>query len=997
MKRSPYFGGGGTESGPADEDGDDFESTEGKRSSSDSGGGVQCPTHGSTCRAIKTKTGKWLCRCQTPGCQFTKWGIAPQAAYAMLKQQNQKQEKPEQQSPPSPPQAKRRSSPPSPAPSGQKRTRQRGTGRISPARPQLSLVSTEAPNGPESSTEQQQQQGETTKTATSEHPGGAVPDLPSFNLQMVGPETLYARFPGGEKGRACNEAMRGVRGAVWDAAEGAWTFPVRAQAEAVRRLQAAGAKVAPVPREVAAAFAQEPAHGEVADYTALSTDLVAAMFPFQLEGFAFGVQRGGRCLICDEMGLGKTLQAIAIAAHYRRDWPLLVVAPSSLRGNWAAEIRRWLPDVAPYDVQTVCSGREAPRALVTVVSYDLVARLALVPGQYPTIIADESHYLKNPASIRTRKVVPLLQAARHAILLTGTPALSRPIELYPQLVALNRPIFPNLVRFGRRYCAAHRGPHGWDYSGHSNLHELHALLAHTVMIRRLKAQVLRQLPAKRRQRVRIAPDPAFADALEEARAEMNRAGSSNPFAPGQNGGNGNNDSGSAGNDTRPAVTAFFNVSAQAKVRPVCEHLRRVLALRKKFLVFAHHQVMLDGIEALFRGAGIHHIRIDGSTPPLQRAEAVARFQSDSACHAALLSLTAAGTGLTLNAADIVVFAELYWTPGVLMQAEDRAHRIGQKNDVCVQYLVAAGTIDDLIWRLIERKMNVLGETMDGAASRLDHDTVEQASQALTPLMRGAPNVTAPAPQDKPSPQLLRAMAEARASGMSRSPASSASAVGSGGGACSTPLRHAGGGGQRVLTDFFAPAGAQSAQSAKPRVLALDSDDESEVEDVPDDDSSLGFSRLPKSLTGNSNGSSVVVAPATQQATTQDRDDLIEIDDDDSVARSAGTGTPSHNSSSNSSCAWVSGMRGVEDLPVLWGTGSSAADATATAAAHDDDADQDESLDDLAPGSQLWVPEPPQPDGTHGTGAGEEDDVEDEDDLLLSDNSMPSFAVTVVKG
>ena len=73
---------------------------------------------------------------------------------------------------------------------------------------------------------------------------------------MVGPETLYARFPGGEKGRACNEAMRGVRGAVWDAAEGAWTFPVRAQAEAVRRLQAAGAKVAPVPREVAAAFAK---------------------------------------------------------------------------------------------------------------------------------------------------------------------------------------------------------------------------------------------------------------------------------------------------------------------------------------------------------------------------------------------------------------------------------------------------------------------------------------------------------------------------------------------------------------------------------------------------------------------------------------------------------------------------------------------------------------------------------------------------------------------
>lgn len=814
--------------------------------------------------------------------------------------------------------------------------------------------------------------------------------MPSFNLQMISPGTVFAQFPRGEKGRACNAAMKGVRGAVWDAVEQAWTFPVAAQAEVVRRVaSAAGAKVVPVPREVVAAFAEAPAGGEVADYTALSTDLVAAMFPFQLEGFAFGVQRGGRCMICDEMGLGKTVQAIAIAAHYRRDWPLLVIAPSSLRGNWAAEIRRWLPDVPPYAVQTVCSARETPRALVTVVSYDLVARLALVPGQYQTIIADESHYLKNPASIRTRKVVPLLQAARHAVLLTGTPALSRPIELYPQLVALGRPILPNLVRFGRRYCAAFRGPHGWDYSGHSNLRELHALLAHTVMIRRLKAQVLAQLPAKHRQLVPIAPDPAFADQLADARAEMSRNGSggnNNTFGFDSNDDSNGSGNGSGSNDTRPAVTAYFNASAQAKVRPVCEYLRRLLALRKKFLVFGHHQVMLDGIEALFRGAGVPHIRIDGGTPALQRAEAVARFQGDAACHAALLSLTAAGTGLTLNAADIVVFAELYWTPGVLMQAEDRAHRIGQTRDVTVQYLVAHGTIDDLIWRLIESKMHVLGRTMDGAAQHLDHDTVDQASQSLAPLMHGAPNVAAPAPQAGPSPQLLRAMTEARASGMSRPPPPPSSSA-------STPLR----GGQRMLTDFFAPAGATTGAATattgvRPRVLALDSDDESEVEDVPDDDSSLGFGRLlPRGAACSR--SSVVVAPATQ-ACAPDHDDLIEIDDDGDSSNHDhhGTGTP--------------GVRDVADLPPLWGTGASGGTAGAGGGCaqtcggngyDDDDVDQDESLDDLAPGSQLWVPEPPRPDGAPRAGAGTGEDDGDEDDLLLSDSSMPSFAVTVVKG
>ena len=992
MKRSPYFGGGGGAGSAADEDEDDFEPAEEKARRASSDGGVQCPTHGNTCRPVRTKTGKWLCRCQTPGCTFVKWGIPPQAAYAMLKRQSQSKV---ETLPSLPQQQPSTSLSPSPSPEA-KRPRQRSSTRKTPGRPQLSLVSTEAPNSPEcggnDKDEREEQKAATTSLSDRIGKGGGVAeDLPSFSLQMCAPGKVYARFPKGEKGRQCNAALRGVSGAVWDAQTEAWTFPLSSQAEVVRRLRAAGARVAPVPREVVTAFAaategdaggdQKKTKSEVTDFTALSSDLLAAMFPFQLEGFEFGVRHGGRCMICDEMGLGKTVQAIAIAAHYRRDWPLLVIAPSSLRGNWAAEICRWLPDVAPYQVQVVGSGRDAPRALVNVVSYDLVARLAVAPGQFQTIIADESHYLKNPASIRTRKVVPLLQAARHAVLLTGTPALSRPIELYPQLVALGRPIFASLVRFGRRYCAAFPGPHGWDYSGHSNLLELHALLAHTVMIRRLKAQVLSQLPAKRRLHVPIKADPAFTDSLRDARIEMSRGGGgSGGFGFGNHGNsNGRNgssngsfgfdsDGGGGVSDTRPAVTAYFNISAQAKVKPVCEYLKQLLTLRKKFLVFGHHQVMLDGIEALFRGAGIHYIRIDGSTPARQRAEDVARFQSDSSYHAALLSLTAAGTGLTLNAADIVVFAELYWTPGVLMQAEDRAHRIGQQNDVSVHYLVAAGTVDDIIWPLIERKMTVLGETMDGAASHLDHDTVKQAHQSLAALRASAPNVTAPATHAGPSPTLIKAMTEARASGMSRPPPPSTSAASSSSSPCSTPLR----GGQRVLTDFFAPASLSAPASSvratttaapKPRVLALDSDDESEVEDVPDDDSSLGFGRL---LSRGRTGSGVIVAPATQTSAhndEDDKDDVIEIGDDDECLggrRTAARGTP------------------------LWHAAG-------------DDADQDESIEDLAPGSQLWVPEPEGVCDRKDDAGGGDGDGDEDDDLLLSDSSVPSFAVTVVKG
>lgn len=162
------------------------------------------------------------------------------------------------------------------------------------------------------------------------------------------------------------------------------------------------------------------------------------------------------------MGLGKTIQSIAIASCYRSEWPILVICPSSVRVNWSNEFVKWL-DVCPLDIRVIMSGKESIDSLITIVSYDLVHRSSILDDiakkQFQVIIADESHYIKNNSAKRTTAIVPILKQAKRVILLSGTPALSRPEEVYTQLDALCPKLFPaksGFKEFATRYCAAQK-------------------------------------------------------------------------------------------------------------------------------------------------------------------------------------------------------------------------------------------------------------------------------------------------------------------------------------------------------------------------------------------------------------------------------------------------------------------------------------------------------------------------------------------------------------
>uniref|UniRef100_A0A7N4PVG3 SWI/SNF-related matrix-associated actin-dependent regulator of chromatin subfamily A-like protein 1 n=1 Tax=Sarcophilus harrisii TaxID=9305 RepID=A0A7N4PVG3_SARHA len=430
-----------------------------------------------------------------------------------------------------------------------------------------------------------------------------------------------------------------------------WNFHLKDHTRLMQEVrQLPGIQLDPLPKVVLQAFAAHlekkslhPEEVPEADLSTVDSKLVSGLMPFQRTGVNFAISHGGRLLLADDMGLGKTIQAICIAAYYRKEWPLLVVTPSSVRFTWEQ---------------------------------------------------DESHFLKNVKTARCQAALPLLKAAKRVILLSGTPAMSRPAELYTQIVAVKPHFFPQFHDFGLRYCDAKKLPWGWDYSGSSNLGELRILLEETVMLRRLKSSVLSQLPAKQRKMVVVAPgqmDAKSRAVLAAAAKEMTTEKKSK-------------------RQQKEALILFFNRTAEAKVQPATEYIMDLLESgREKLLVFAHHKLVLDAICCNLEKKHINYIRIDGATSSADRQALCQLFQLSEKYPVAVLSITAANMGLTFSAADLVVFAELFWNPGILIQAEDRVHRIGQSNSVSIHYLVAKGTADDYLWPLIQEKIKVLGQ------------------------------------------------------------------------------------------------------------------------------------------------------------------------------------------------------------------------------------------------------------------------------------------------
>ncbi|XP_026273368.1 SWI/SNF-related matrix-associated actin-dependent regulator of chromatin subfamily A-like protein 1 [Frankliniella occidentalis] len=494
------------------------------------------------------------------------------------------------------------------------------------------------------------------------------------------------------------DAIKAVPGRQYDMTKKNWNFPLT-QYEKVRsvlkNLQPS-VVVGDLPSLVVETFVKRRyTYSSDVDLSRIQSSMRSTLMDFQVESVKYSVSRGGRVLIADDMGLGKTIQALAIADYYHDEWPLLIVCPSSMRFQWVAEIRKHLKNVNADSIFVITNGKDVIDCYseVVITSYDLMSTFEtqLLAKKFGVVIMDESHHLKNPKAIRTKAGTKILTTCKRCILLSGTPVLSRPVELHCQLKCIRPQIFNKFMDFALRYCDAKQTKWGWNYSGSANMNELNIVLKELLMIRRLKSDVLSQLPPKTREVVMLGSTtgPKLSETSEFAKildAE-----------------------GLKGLSKVNTLMSYFQETSTVKIKGVTQYVEDMIENGEKFLIFAHHGIMMDAICTAVEKKKTDYIRIDGSVKSEVRKDLCNHFQEQENCLVAVLSIKAANTGLTLTAARLVIFAELWWNPGDLIQAEDRAHRIGQADSVLVQYLVQRGTADDQIWPLIQLKLDVLSK------------------------------------------------------------------------------------------------------------------------------------------------------------------------------------------------------------------------------------------------------------------------------------------------
>jgi len=452
--------------------------------------------------------------------------------------------------------------------------------------------------------------------------------------------------------------------------------------------------------------------------------------PYQKAGIAFALNKTGT-LLGDEMGLGKTIETIGVINSSEKQ-KVLIICPASLRLNWRKELEKWL--VLPYTIGVVNRSKYPENVDIVIINYDVVRKHheVLTSQVWDILIIDEVHYLKHQTAQRTKYIFGAKKTktgkaaingiqANKRIYLTGTPITNRPIELYPVLHSLDSKEWPSYWTYAQRYCGATNNGYGWDFNGSSNLEELQDRLRSSLMIRRLKEDVLTELPAKRRQIIEIPPEgdarylvKAEAEAWEKqetlkANVELAKAGSPEEYAH-------------AVSELRHDFAVYFSElsalrhdTAVAKIPYVLEHLHNI---DHKVVVFAHHK---DVIYALKEDLGEAAVVLTGDTKMEDREIAVSRFQNDPSVQYFLGNIQAAGVGITLTAASHVVFAELDWVPGNISQAEDRCHRIGQDDAVLVQHLVLEGSLDALMAQTVIGKQRVIDKALDAEYQLNDDD------------------------------------------------------------------------------------------------------------------------------------------------------------------------------------------------------------------------------------------------------------------------------------
>lgn len=460
--------------------------------------------------------------------------------------------------------------------------------------------------------------------------------------------------------------------------------------------------------EIRNAFQEEADSVEASHKMDIDIDIPAPeglqYLPFQKAGIAYAMERPG-CLISDEPGLGKTIQALGVINIIPSIKNVLVVCPASLKINWQRESEKWL--VRNFDIKIINGTKDTiPESGMAILNYDVLSRYRKQIDQveWDMIVYDESHYLKNERAARTKaalgywhrdpakRIEPI--KAKRRLFLTGTPILSRPVELWTTIHSLDPKRWRSWKEFVTRYCDAHETRWGWDVSGSSNLDELQETLRATVMVRRLKSEVMPELPAKQRPVIVLPPKRSV------IKREKKHVKSLEALLAGVN----------IPHIEFESMSRTRHESAIDKIPDAIDHIKSLMEKHQKVVVMCHHRDVLDAIVEGISEFGSVALR-GGDSNEVKQA-AVDAFQNDSSVRIFVGSIRAAGVGFTLTAASLIVFVELDWVPGIMTQAEDRLHRIGTKGSILVQHLVFADSIDSAMAAAVVQKQDIIDQALD---------------------------------------------------------------------------------------------------------------------------------------------------------------------------------------------------------------------------------------------------------------------------------------------
>lgn len=430
-------------------------------------------------------------------------------------------------------------------------------------------------------------------------------------------------------------------------------------------------------------------------------------FPYQKQGIAYALQKK-RCFFGDQPGLGKTLQAIG-AAFIAKTWPALVICPASLKINWQREWKKFTGKDAIilddrnknnwfryYEMKCcdvfITNYESLKKFFVEDFAGGVTKSIRLKPeaGLFRCVIIDESHRCKSSKTQQSKICYRLCQGKEYRFLLTGTPSINGPKDLIEQLKIMGRlDDFGGYKSFEQNFLQGPREA--------SNLEMLNWRLWNTCFFRREKAKVLSQLPDKMRQVVNIdiTNRREYQDAERDLLGYLARyeQADDEKLRRAQRG------------LVMVQMQKLRQIAARGKIAAAVEFISDIVDSGEKLIVFAFLKEVVQEIKNVFPDA----VTIVGENSSQERQIAVDRFQNDPTCRLIICNYKSAGVGLTLTASSRVAFIEFPWTFADCEQAEDRAHRIGQKDSVNCYYLLGKNTIDEDSWEIIQTKKDIAND------------------------------------------------------------------------------------------------------------------------------------------------------------------------------------------------------------------------------------------------------------------------------------------------